>query len=100
MGRYIVYLTPRAIADIKELPGNIKQRVKREVSSLADHARPSNSIALKITEAEYELRRIRLERWRIVYSVVERGMIIDILTVRKRPPYNYEDLENLIRELK
>ncbi len=100
MSRYTVYLTPRAIADIKELPGNIKHRVKRAVGALADNARPSSSKALKTAEAEYELRRIRLERWRIVYSVVESELIIDILTVRKRPPYNYEDLENLLRELK
>ncbi len=74
--------------------------MKREVGALAENARPSNSKALKTAEAEYELRRIRLERWRIVYSVVESELIIDILTVRKRPPYNYEDLENLLRELK
>ncbi len=100
MSHYIVYLTPRAIADIKDLPGNIKQRVKRDVSALAENARPSNSKALKTAESNHELRRIRLERWRIVYSVIDSKQVIDVLTVRKRPPYNYEDLENLLRELK
>jgi len=99
MSRYTVYLTPRAIADIKDLPSNIKQRIKREVGALAENARPSNSKALKIAESNRELRRIRLERWRIVYSVIASEQIIDVLTVRKRPPYNYSDLENLLREL-
>ncbi len=100
MSRYTVYLTPRAITEIKDLPGNIRQRIKREIGALAEDARPSNSKALKIAGAEYELRRIRLERWRIVYSVIESELLIDLLSVRKRPPYNYEDLENLLRELK
>ncbi len=99
MSRYTVYLTPRAITDIKDLPGNIKQRVKREVSALAENARPSNRKALKTAESNPELRRIRLERWRIVYSIIESEQVIDVLTVRKRPPYNYSDLENLLKEL-
>jgi mRNA-degrading endonuclease RelE of RelBE toxin-antitoxin system len=62
MSHYTIYLTPGAIADIKDLPGNIKQRVKREVSALAENVRPSKSKALKTTESNRELRRIRLER--------------------------------------
>ncbi len=99
MSRYTVYLTPRAIADIKDLPGNIKQRVKREVSALAKNARPPNRKALKTAESNRDLRWIRLERWRIVYSITESEQVIDVLTVRKRPPYNYGDLENLLKEL-
>lgn len=99
MSRYTVFVTSRAVNEIKDLPGNIKQRIKNEVSKLGENARPSNSKALRMPESEYELRRIRLERWRIVYSIVESDKIIDVLTVRKRPPYNYDDLETLIKAL-
>ncbi|MDW8389037.1 MAG: hypothetical protein RMK84_02835 [Oscillochloridaceae bacterium] len=42
------------------------------------------------------MRRIRLERWRIVYAITEADQAIDVLTVRKRPPYDYGDLEQLL----
>ena len=47
-------------------------------------------------ESTRELRRIRLERWRIVYAITESDQAIDVLTVRKRPPYDYGDLERLL----
>lgn len=38
-------------------------------------------------DLEVELRRIRLEKWRIVYSIAGDERVIDVLAVRKRPPY-------------
>ena len=100
MNHYTVYITPRAIAEIKDLPGNIKQRVKREVSLLSDNSRPEHSKKLNVPDIEYEVRRVRLDRWRIVYTIVEAEKVIDILTVRKRPPYDYGDLAVLLQERK
>ena len=50
-------------------------------------------------KAEWEVRRIRLEDWRIVYAVNETWQEIAVLTIQKRPPYDYEDLEFLVSEL-
>lgn len=44
-----------------------------------------------------ELRRIRLESWRIVYLVESENELVSVLAVRKRPPYRYEDLDRLIK---
>jgi ParE toxin of type II toxin-antitoxin system, parDE len=58
-------------------------------------------LAPMTTEEEpqpYELRRLRIERWRIVYAVTEETKTIDILTVQKRPPYDYGDLKELLEE--
>lgn len=35
---------------------------------------------------------------RIVYAITEDGNWIDVLAVRKRPPYDYGDLRALLKE--
>jgi hypothetical protein len=45
------------------------------------------------------VRRLRLERWRVVYVVDEEWSEIGVLAVRKRPPYDYRDLPELLSEL-
>jgi len=42
---------------------------------------------------EWEVRRIRLENWRIIYAINENWREIAVLTIKKRPPYDYDDLE-------
>jgi len=97
VSKYIVYVIPQAWKEIKELPGHMRQRIKRTIDGLESDSRPPKSKELHI-EFEHELRRIRLERWRIVYAVIEQDRSIDVLAVRKRPPYDYGDLEELLAE--
>lgn len=49
--------------------------------------------------AGVELRRIRRERWRIVYAVCDEEQWVWVLAVRRRPPYDYSDLPELIARL-
>ena len=95
MSRYKVYATPQALKEIKALPGNIRQRVRRAIGELADDPRPSLAKALG-GEFDQELWRLRLDRWRVVYMISEADLIVDVLAVRKRPPYDYRDLEALL----
>ena len=119
MSHYTLYVTPTAWDEVKDLPGHIRQRVRRAIASLEDEPRPAESKALVEPHREdavhtqvpganaaeeqpapiRELRRIRLERWRIVYAITEVDRAIDVLTVRKRPPYDYGDLERLLSEI-
>jgi mRNA interferase RelE/StbE len=99
VSRYTVYVIPSAWPKIKELPGHIRHRVKRAIDSLADNPRPSKSKALAVPEFESEVRRLRVDQWRIVYTITEADNIVDVLTVRKRPPYDYGDLEKLLGEV-
>ena len=48
MSRYKVYATPRALKETKDLPGHMRQRVKRAVRALADNPRPANSKDLDV----------------------------------------------------
>jgi mRNA interferase RelE/StbE len=98
VSRYKVYITPRAFKEIKALPGNIRQRARRAVGELADDPRPSQSKVLT-TEFDQELCRLRLDRWRIVYAITEADLTVDVLALRKRPPYDYADLEALLEDI-
>ena len=108
---YRIYVPPDVFSEIKQLPGHIRQRIKRFVDSLVDEMRPSRSTILNFpTENEtddeddqfvntFELRRYRLDDWRVVYAIDEELEMIYILAVRKRPPYDYDDLDELIAQL-
>ena len=81
---------------------------------LAQDARPANSRDLELSPAEaalcppaqsgglgrgVEIRRLRLESWRIVYAIDAEWQAITVLAVRRRPPYQYDDLAQLIGRL-
>ena len=98
MSHYTVYVIPRAWKEIKDLPGQMRQRVKRAIEALADDPQPPQSKRLKAPELECGLQRLRLDKWRIVYAVTETDKAVDVLAVRKRPPYDYGDLGHLLEE--
>ena|SRR2546425_1003686 len=93
---YRIYVLPTAFREAKALPGNMRQRVKRAIAALADEPRPPESKPLGVTGLPAELRRLLLDQWRIVYPIDESERTIDVLAVRKRPPYDYGDLQGLI----
>jgi mRNA interferase RelE/StbE len=99
VSRYKVYTTPRALKETQDLPGHMRQRVKRAVKALADNPRPSDSKDLDVPDLGHEIRRLKLDKWRVIYAVTEADNAVDVLAVRKRPPYDYGDLEALLREL-
>ncbi|MCA1991449.1 MAG: type II toxin-antitoxin system RelE/ParE family toxin, partial [Coleofasciculus sp. S288] len=84
---------------IKELPGNIRQRIRQAIQTLRENPRPSQSKRLELPDVEAEIWRLRLENWRILYAIDKSERIVDVLAVRKRPPYDYGDLEKLLEEL-
>jgi mRNA interferase RelE/StbE len=99
MSRFTVYVIPQAWEEIKDLPGNMRQRVKRAIDELAEDPYPTASKKLEVPSWEYSLYRLRLDRWRIVYAVTESDQVVDVLAIRRRPPYDYGDLEELMEEI-
>lgn len=99
MSRYTIYITPETLQSIKNLPGNMRQRIKRAIQSFAEEPRPDQSKRLNLADFDQELWRLRLDNWRIVYAISETEKIIDVLAVRKRPPYDYGDLQTLLEQL-
>jgi len=99
LSAYTVYITPVAWSEVKSLPGYVRQRVRRTVSALAENPRPPRSKRLDLPDLDCELYRIRLGKWRVIYAVSEADGAVDVLAVRKRPPYDYGDLGRLLAEL-
>jgi mRNA interferase RelE/StbE len=100
---YRVWIEPEFHAAREKLPGNLRQRIKRLLNEFADVAKPSNSRALNVAgldiPPEIEIRRVRLDRWRIVYAVNETEKWVWVLQIRQRPPYDYEDLQDIAERL-
>jgi mRNA interferase RelE/StbE len=105
MASYRVEATGQARQEIRHLPGNMRQRVVRALRALQSEPRPDSSQALDTTKAgialqpHMELRRIRLDDWRVVYLIEDEATLVSVLAIRKRPPYQYDDLEELIQDL-
>jgi len=100
MSSYRVRVHPEAWAEIRALPGHMRQRVRRAVRDLAVNPRPHQSQTMQpptnVLGAAEELRRLRLDRWRVVYVVDDEWTEVVVLAVRRRPPYRYEDLVGLL----
>jgi mRNA interferase RelE/StbE len=101
---YTVYVTPAALDEAKRLPGHVRQRVKRAIDNLETEPRPPESKPLEFPEAKQptgiviEVRRLRFDKWRVLYTICEADKVVDVLAIRKRPPYDYGDLEKLLPE--
>jgi mRNA interferase RelE/StbE len=77
----------------------VRQRVKHAIDALADNPRPPHSSQLDVAEPEAprrEVRRLRIDNWRVVYLVSDEEKTVDVVAVRKRPPYDYGDLAQLL----
>lgn len=100
---YDLFLEPEVHAARNDMPGNMRQRVRRAITALAASPRPPESAVMNATGLDLregvELRRIRMERWRIVYAVCNEERWVWVLTLRRRPPYGYDDLPELITRL-
>ena len=95
-----LWVEPSALDEIAALPGHVRQRIRRAVSELREAPRPTYSRALEIPAdvkiERLEACRLRIDSWRVLYVIDEEWEIITILAVRKRPPYNYDDLRELL----
>ncbi len=81
----------------------MRQRVIRALCTLEQEPCPHNSRPLNADKAGIalepgtELRRIRIASWRIVYFVEQEWALVSVLAIRKRPPYQYGDLNELVQ---
>lgn len=100
---YDVYIEPDVHAQRKDLPGHLRQRVRRLINELANQPRPYNSKVLDAIGIDLpltvEIRRLRIEQWRIIYYINEEERLVWVWAIRKRPPYDYEDITMLLEQL-
>lgn len=95
-----VYILPSAGKEIDRLPGHVRQRVRRAVLDLRENPEPDSAIQLRHDLGSgREIWRLRLDTWRVVYVLDREWDSVYVLAVRKRPPYQYEDLASLLVDL-
>jgi len=99
ISNYRLWLEAEVHVSRKYLPGKIRQRIKKLIEHLVEQPRPSMSRIL-VTEGlvvptQIEIRRLRLENWRIIYAINDTEKWVWVLAIRQRPPYHYEDLTEL-----
>ncbi len=71
--------------------------MKQAISDLALQPRSHNSEPLDVADLDVpstvELRRTKIDRWRLVYAVNDTEGWVWVWGVHERPPYDYDDLE-------
>jgi mRNA interferase RelE/StbE len=100
MTQYRVWIRDEAKAEVQRLPGNMRQRVRKLIQSLSQEPRPPATRQLRLPEdVELEVRRARMDRYRLIYVVDDDTKEVGVLAVRKRPPYDYGDLSRILFDL-
>ena len=98
-----LWVEASVIDEIAALPGNMRQRVRKAIRELPENPHPVQSKTLDISAElqieAIEVRRLRIEQWRIIYTIDRELDMISVLAVRRRPPYNYDDLPGLLESL-
>jgi len=95
-----LWIEPLALKELKQLPGASRAKVRRAINALPKNFRPAKSIQLtfpaEVTRSDIEPRRLSLGKWRVIYVIDEPWQTIGVLAIRKRPPYDYDDLAELL----
>ncbi len=94
---YRLWIENEATLEMRKLPGDMRQRIRRAIQLLATEPRPHYSRQMRPPAGIHqEVRRLRIENWRVVYVVDEEFLEVGVLAIRKRPPYDYQDLVSLL----
>lgn len=100
MTSYSLYLLPRALKEIDNLPGHVRQQVRRAVRRLPFDPEPPGSKHLDYAvKSGWEVWRLKYGSWRVIYVIDREMKQIYVVGVRKRPPYQYDDLNGLIMQI-
>ncbi len=99
-----MWVEPELHALRDRFPGNVRQRVKHAVDGLAEDPHPADSQPLDLTGLDLppgvELCRLRLGKWRIIYAINATEGWVWVLGIRQRPPYDYDDLPEVVSRLR
>ena len=80
MANYKLYIKPSAVKEIESLPKKDRARVVKKIQGLAHDPRPPG--CEKLTgEEKY---RVRQGRYRIVYSITDKELIVIVIKVGHR----------------
>ena len=78
---YAVVLRKSAGRELSKLPKSDQQRIAREIDGLARHPPPHGVQKLA---GSGELYRVRIGDYRVIYTIADRQLIVEIIRIRHR----------------
>lgn len=87
---YRLNLSKEAQSQIERLPGHIRQRIRQTIAGLAYEPRPATAKQMEDELSDYY--RIRIENYRVIYTIDDKIILIEIIRVAKRTPKTYQGL--------
>lgn len=88
--QYRLRIEREAERQIERLPGHMRQRVKRIIATLTTNPRPTD--AKRMDPPHNDKWRLRLEHYRIIYSIEDAIVLVTVIRVAKRTKSTYDDL--------
>ena len=79
---YRVLITPRAVKELRKLPGNVLSRTRKAVLGLENDPRPAGS--RKLVNVAPDTWRIRIGDWRAIYRIDDEERVVTVLHVFHR----------------
>jgi mRNA interferase RelE/StbE len=80
VARYSVFIQPSAAKELEKLPVEQRRRIGKKIRSLADEPRPYGCEKL----SGDDLYRIRQGDYRVVYSIVDKVLVVLVVRVGHR----------------
>jgi len=90
MTPYQIDISRHVRRQLEALPGNIRQRIKREIAQLAFNPRPEHAIELRGSLAGRF--KIRLDPYRLVYRIEDAVAVVEVLKVGKKHHEFYDEI--------
>ena len=87
---YRLRLSQEVQRQIDHLPGHIRQRIRQTIAGLAYDPRPSTAKQMEDDLSGYY--RIRFESYRVIYTIDDDIVLVEIIRVMKRTPKTYAGL--------
>ncbi len=81
MADYTVVFARSARKELQNLDPQVARRILRQIEALVKNPRPSGVAKL---EGASDLWRIRVGDWRVVYRILDRERLVDVIAVRHR----------------
>ena len=81
MADYSVVFARSANKELRSLDSPVALRILKRIEALSGNPRPAGVIKL---EGAQDLWRARVGEWRIVYRIVDRESLVDIVAIRHR----------------
>jgi mRNA interferase RelE/StbE len=78
---YSVVFARSASKELRSLDAALALRILKRIESLSSNPRPPGIVKL---EGSRDLWRVRVGDWRVIYRIVDRECLVDVISVRHR----------------